>query len=211
MENSPETAKKHRHLRHTAPSPWVCRFAPLIRPSGTVLDLACGGGRHSRHLLDMGYAVVGVDRVLDPIGDIVDNARMEAIEADLEDGSPWPLAGRTFAGIVVTNYLHRPHFPRLLDAVGSGGVLIYETFACGNEEYTRPRNSDHLLMSGELLELVKGRFQVVAYEHGWIDKGPLPGVTQRICAVNNLGVSERENGEPIPQALFPQALKQAPE
>jgi len=204
MENTPEPAKKHRHLRNTAPSPWVLRFAPLIRPGGTVLDLACGGGRHSRHLLDLGHRVVGVDRVVEHIEDIEDNPRMETITADLEDGSSWPLAGRAFAGIIVSNYLHRPLFPHLLDAIEPDGLLIYETFARGNEDFARPRNPDHLLLSGELLELVRGRLQVVAYEHGRIDKGALPGVTQRICAVNNLGVSEREDGEPKPLPLFPE-------
>ena len=143
---------------------------------------------------------------------LTDNPRAEVIEADLEDGSdPFsgdgPLAGRRFAGVLVSNYLYRPHNAALIDALEPGGVLIYETFARGNEAYNRPRNPDHLLQSGELLDLVRGRLQVVAYEHGIVDKNPCPGVIQRICAVNDLGNDlgggGREDGEPAPHSVVP--------
>ncbi len=201
MEKSNEPRRLHRHIRTAPPSPWVRRFAPLIPEAGQVLDLACGGGRHARHLLSLGYRVVCVDKTTEPVADLEDEPNVEIIEADLESGGPWPPwppAGRVFAGVVVTNYLYRPLFPHIMDAIQPGGVLIYETFASGNEAYTRPRNPDHLLLSGELLELARGRLQVVAYEHGRIDGGSLPRVTQRICAVNNLDTGGRENGEPQP-------------
>lgn len=191
----------HRHIRTAGPSPWVRRFACLIPEGGQVLDLACGGGRHARHLLILGYRVVCLDKTTEPVADLEGGTNTEIIEADLElDGpeSSWPLAGRVFAGVVVTNYLYRPLFPHILNAIQPGGVLIYETFARGNEAYRRPRNPDHLLMNGELLELARGRLQVVAYEHGRIKTGSLPGVTQRICAVNNLNSGNREDGEPEP-------------
>ena len=108
---------------------------------------------------------------------------LEAIEIDLEDGSPFPLAGRRFAGVVVTNYLYRPHLPALVAAVATGGVLIYETFARGNERFGRPRNPDHLAEPGELLEAVQGRLRIIAYED-LIDELPKPAARQRICAVN---------------------------
>jgi SAM-dependent methyltransferase len=201
MEKAPKSRRLHRHIRTAGPSPWVRRFAPLIPKGGEVLDLACGGGRHARHLLFLGYRVVCLDKTVEPVAGLEGNT--EIIEADLESAGSWPLTGRVFAGIVVTNYLYRPLFPHILDAIQPGGVLIYETFARGNEAYRRPRNPDHLLMSGELLELARGRLRVVAYEHGRIDKSELPGVTQRICAVNNLNSSSREDFEPEPLALFP--------
>ena len=102
--------------------------------------------------------------------------------ADLES-APWPYAGRTFAGIIVTNYLHRPLFPQLLAALAPGGVLIYETFAAGNERYGRPANPDFLLRPGELLEVVRGRLTVVAYEDLLVSV-PKPARVQRICAVD---------------------------
>ncbi len=192
-----------RHLRITEPSPWVRRFAPLITRGGTVLDMACGGGRHARHLLAQGHPVVAVDKDIDPLADLADDPGAEIIRHDLEDGGPWPFPGRTFAGIIVVNYLYRPLFSDLLNSVAPGGVLIYETFARGNEVFSRPRNPDHLLKSGELLDLVHGRMQVIAYEHGIVEKGPIPGVIQRLCAVNDRDASQREDGEPEPHKVHP--------
>lgn len=161
-------------------SPWVTRFAPLVRAGGSVLDVACGGGRHCRAFLARGHAVVtGVDRDIAATS----AAGADLIAADLEDGSPWPLPGRRFDAVVVTNYLWRPLFPALRDALAEGGVLIYETFALGNEAYGRPRNPDHLLRRGELLALAEG-LTVVAFEDGILTGR---GVIQRICAVNGPG------------------------
>ncbi|WP_096700694.1 class I SAM-dependent methyltransferase [Magnetospirillum sp. 15-1] len=163
-----------------APSPWIARFAALVPAGGTVLDLACGGGRHSRLFLERGHPVTAMDRD-------VAQARLaegaELIAADLEDGSPWPLAGRSFDAVVVTNYLWRPLFPSIRAALKPGGALLYETFAAGNEAFGRPANPDHLLKRGELLELAEG-LTVIAYEDG-IEGGAK--VVQRICAVNGPG------------------------
>lgn len=190
----------------TEPASWVVRFSPLVAKGGSVLDLAAGGGRHARLFLERGHPVVAVDIDVEPLTDLAKQPGAEILALDLEGGSPpfrapSPLAGRTFAGIVVTNYLFRPHFPHLLDALAPGGVLIYETFARGNEVYGKPRNPDHLLKAGELFDLVRGRLQVVAYEHGIDGSGPMPGVKQRICAVNDLTVSNHDGGDPPPHAV----------
>ncbi len=180
------TPEKPRHLQITEPSPWIIRFAPLIEAGGSVLDLACGGGRHGRYLLDRGYQVTFVDRDISAIGNLENRQGAQIIEADLEQGDDifsGLLAGRRFDGIVVSNYLFRPLLGPMVAALNPGGVLIYETFGRGNERFSRPRNPDHLLISGELLERVGGHLQVLAYESGIIDKGPLPGVIQRICAI----------------------------
>ncbi|MBF0394555.1 MAG: class I SAM-dependent methyltransferase [Alphaproteobacteria bacterium] len=161
------------------PSAWVVRFAPLVRPGGPVLDLAAGGGRHARLFLGRGHPVTAVDREVEGLADVGPCA--EVVRADLEDGSPWPFPERRFAAIVVTNYLYRPLFARLLDAIEEGGLLIYETFAQGNEAWSRPRNPDHLLERGELLRLaLSGHLSVVAFEEGLT---PKPSVVQRLCAV----------------------------
>jgi SAM-dependent methyltransferase len=165
------------------PSDWVVRFAPLVRPDGTVLDLACGGGRHARLFLDRGHKVTALDRDIAQAG-LAEGA--ELIQADLEDGSPWPLAGRTFDAVVVTNYLWRPLFPFIRDSLTPGGVLLYETFAAGNAEYGRPANPDHLLRRGELLDLARG-LTVVAYEDGVMGRSK---VVERIAAVNGPGPAE---------------------
>ena len=203
MSNRRPVSQHPLHLRITKPSPWVRRFAPLIRNGGTVLDLACGGGRHARYFLALGYPVAMVDRDSGPLGDLAGHRGAEIIEADLEGDAPWPLAERTFAAVVVVNYLHRPLLPRLIGSLEDGGLLIYETFARGNELFSRPRNPDHLLKSGELLEAVRGKLQVIAYEHGIDERAPLPGVKQRLCAINAASSPDRDDGEPEPRPVFP--------
>lgn len=149
-------------------------------PGGAVLDLAAGGGRHTRYLRSQGFAVTAVDRDLGglpPAGD-----RLELVAADLEDGSPWPLPGRAFAGIVVTNYLHRPLFEPIFAALAPGGLLLYETFQRGNERYGRPSNPDFLLEPGELLRRANGAgLTVLGYFSGYAS-APKPALVQRIAA-----------------------------
>ncbi len=209
MGNSAEPRNRGHHLGMLEPSPWVRRFARLVPKPGTVLDLACGGGRHARYFLALGYRVVAVDKEVDALADL--ETRAEVVRADLEDGSAWPLPGRQFAGIVVTNYLYRPIFPHLFESLAPGGVLVYETFAQGNERFSPPRNPDHLLKSGELLRRVAGAMQVVAYEHGLVERGDCPGVVQRICAIKDLEASPREDGEPDPHPRHPPESDQTEE
>ncbi len=168
-----------------APSPWVRRHAGLVPAGGAVLDLACGDGRHARLFARRGHPVVAVDIDLTGLGDLAGDPRVAAIEADLEAG-PWPLGDRRFAGIVVVNYLWRPLMPLIAAAVDEGGALIYETFAIGNERYGRPRNPDHLLRPGELLQTFHDGFRMVAYEHGVVE-APRPAMIQRIATVKSAG------------------------
>lgn len=155
------------------------RFAPLIRQGGDVLDLAAGGGRHTRLLLDMGFRVTAIDRDIAELRPLAGES-CEIRAVDLETGAPWPLGGG-YDGIVVANYLHRPLFGAIAAALAEGGVLIYETFALGNERFGRPRNPDFLLHPGELLEAFAG-LSVIAFEQGEVD-APRPAVIQRIAAV----------------------------
>lgn len=140
-----------------------------------MLDLACGGGRHARFFADRGYEVLAVDREAQSLPGI------RFLRADLEDGSPWPLPGERFEGIVVANYLHRPLFPLLRDALAPGGVLLYETFMLGNERYGRPSNPAFLLRPGELWQAFHG-LQVIAFEQGTAVQ-PKPARMQRLCAM----------------------------
>lgn len=187
------------------PSPWVARFAPLVRAGGPVLDLACGSGRHLRLFHARSHPVVGLDRDLRGVADLSGTAGVELVEADLENGQPLPLLrDRRFAGIVVTNYLHRPLFPALLDALEPGGVLLYETFALGNARFGRPASPAFLLRNGELLDVARGRLQVVAYEHGEV-ASPKAAVVQRLCAVNDREAGSGLDGDPEPRPLPPPA------
>jgi SAM-dependent methyltransferase len=146
-----------------APSAWVQRWAPLIAPGASVLDVACGHGRHLRWLASRGHAVTGVDRSPEALAAVAGLGR--AVQADIENG-PWPFAGETFGAIVVTNYLWRPLLPTLVASVAPGGVLLYETFGIGNETVGRPARPDFLLQPGELLQVCVG-LRVVAYEDGF--------------------------------------------
>lgn len=162
------------------PSPWIRRFAWLIPAGGEVLDLACGAGRHVRYLRQLGHPVTAVDRDLSGLAGL-DDPLIERLQADLEDGTPFPLAGRRFAAVVVTNYLYRPLLPALVAAVAPGGCLLYETFARGNEAFGKPTNPDYLLAPHELLEAVRGQLRVVAYED-LVEAEPRPAARQRIAA-----------------------------
>jgi SAM-dependent methyltransferase len=159
------------------PSAWVRRWSHLVAPGASVLDLACGSGRHARWFAARGCRVTAVDRDGAAVRGLEGVA--EAIVADLERG-PWPLAGRTFDAFVVTNYLWRERLAQVIAGVAAGGVLIYETFAAGNERFGRPSNPDFLLRPGELLQAVQG-LQVVAFEDG-LASDPARSV-QRVVAV----------------------------
>ena len=162
-----------------APSVWVNRFLPLIKPGGLVLDLAAGSGRHVRLLRDRGFAVCAVDRDTTVLSAFA-GPGCEVRRIDLETDNRWQL-GNDYDGIIVTNYLHRPLLPAIARALARGGVLIYETFARGNERFGRPRNPDFLLRPGELLEAFK-TLTVVAFEEGEVSV-PRPAVIQRLAAV----------------------------
>lgn len=186
-------------MSDTAPKPhglepvscWVTQWAHLVPQGGQVLDVACGYGRHIRYFLEKNMAVAGVDIAKSAIEFIAysltnnltsaQQNKAELIVADIENGT-WPLVGRQFSAIVVTNYLWRPLFPTLVASLAPGGVLIYETFATGNETVGKPSRPDFLLQKGELLQVCAG-LRIVAFEDGFIANPDR--FVQRIVAVND--------------------------
>ena len=168
--------------RASGVSAWIERFAPLVAAGATVLDLACGQGRHARFFAGKGHPVVAVDRDESALAALSGHARIEVRKLDLEAGH-WPFGGERFGAIVVTNYLHRPLLPLLLLALAGDGALLYETFARGNEAFGRPANPDFLLQRDELWRMAERRLTVVACEQGVV-AAPHPGaVLQRMAAV----------------------------
>ncbi len=164
-------------------SDWVQRWVHLIRPQGTVLDVACGGGRHVRWLAARGFVLTGVDRdgaALAALGAVA-----EIIEADIEHAA-WPLAERRFDAVVVTNYLWRALLPTIVQSLNPGGVLIYETFADGHQNVGRPSRPDFLLRRGELLQVTQS-LRVVAFEEGFIEE-PARYVQRVVAVAETAGV-----------------------
>jgi len=182
-----------------AASDWVRRWTHLVPAGTTVLDVACGAGRHVHWFAERGFRVLGLDRDATATAPLVGLA--EILVADIEAG-PWPLSGRAFGAVVVTNYLWRERLPDIVASVAEGGVLIYETFALGNESIGKPSNPKFLLRPGELLTVVGG-LRVVAFEDGFEDAAQTGNArfVQRIVAVRE------PPGETMPQrhALSPSA------
>lgn len=178
------------------PSPWVEHFLTGVAPGGRVLDLACGAGRHTRLALMMGFSVTAVDRDTSKLGELAQDRRVEVITADLEGGTPFPLAGRTFDGVIVTNYLWRPILPVICAAVAPDGLLVYETFARGHEKLgRRPLSPDFLLAPNELAEAaMEAGLVVMAFEQIREERSR-PRILQRIAAV---GPAHRWVGAPPP-------------
>lgn len=175
----------HQSFADSPPSPWVVRHAPLIRRGGTVLDLACGGGRHARWLAAQGFRVLAVDRDPAAIDALAGLAGVEARRLDLE-GPDWPLAGLRFHGVVVARYLHRPRLFALAGLLAPDGVLIYETFMRGHEAYGSPRRPDFLLDPGELERFARALgLEIVDFREGFDPAGP--AVTQSLCARRRAG------------------------
>ena len=205
INKKPDKKFKTPHLRVTAPSDWVQRFAPLVRAHGPVLDIACGGGRHTKLFLELGHPVVGIDKDLEHVCDLGAKPDVELINFELENGNTLPVHKQKFSAIILIYYIYRPLFTELMELLEPGGLFICESFAHGDEVYHSPLNPDHLLANGELLDIVQNRLQVVAYEHGLVaspfPNRPFPGILQRICATNDRTIKKDGAGTAPPHPI----------
>ena len=181
------------------PSAWIKRWSHLVKAQGRVLDVACGHGRHAHYFHQHNHPVTLVDRSHVAIDSIAIEAHdCEKVLADIENG-PWPFSGRQFDAVVVTNYLWRHLVPTLLSSLAPGGVLLYETFAQGNETVGKPSRPDFLLQPGELLKICEG-LRVVAFEDGFIEEAAnqQPRYVQRVAAVREAAVNVVPPRYPLP-------------
>jgi len=175
-----ENGSPRSNPQATEPSAWVVRFASTVPANARVLDIACGHGRHARWFARRGCQVTAVDVDRACTASLAAEPGVEFLEVDLESAA-WPLDGRKFDAVIVVHYLHRPLLPRLTEVLAPGGVLLYETFARGNEQFGRPRNLDFLLRPRELIEAFS-ELRIVAFEDGYV-ASPHPAMIQRIAAV----------------------------
>jgi SAM-dependent methyltransferase len=187
LNDTPSAAIQTNPHGHGAVSDWVERFLPGVPAGGCVIDVACGAGRHLRLARRLGHPVLGLDRDVSGLADLAGAEGVEIVAHDLEvaGGLVLPFGARRFAGVVVTNYLFRPLFPVARDLVAEDGVLIWETFALGQERHGKPSNPAFLLGPNELLspDLVGG-LTVVAFEQGeTVTASGSPRITQRVVAV----------------------------
>lgn len=180
------------------PSDWIVRWSHLLPTHATVLDVACGAGRHVRWFAERGHSVTGIDQNVEH-GEPIKAANATWVCADIENG-PWPLLRdgilQGFDAVIVTNYLWRPLLDTVIASVAPGGVLLYETFTSGNESVGRPTRPDFLLQAGELLRRCSA-LQVVAYENGYLDQPPR--FVQRIAAVRSLA----QANDPLNPTRYP--------
>jgi SAM-dependent methyltransferase len=168
-------------MHGSPPSEWILRWCARLAPESRVLDVACGSGRHTRALAAAGCRVDAVDKDPAYAADLAEVANVRFRALDLEDG-PWPFEDAQYDAIVVANYLYRPRLGLLAQALGDGGILVYETFGAGNERFGRPRNPDYLLRPFELAAYFSPLLHVLAFEDGVIER-PAPARVQRLCAV----------------------------
>jgi SAM-dependent methyltransferase len=175
------------------------RWCARLAPGSQVLDLACGPGRHARALAALGHRVDAVDR--DPAHGAglaaLTGVQFRALELEQ---APWPFTDRQYDAIVVANYLHRPRLALLAQALRDGGVLVYETFAAGNECFGRPSNPDFLLAPFELAACFAPLLHVLAFEDGVVER-PIPARVQRLCALRS--ESARLDRLALPDTLTP--------
>ena len=180
-------------------STWVQRWSHLAKPGARMLDIACGRGRHMAWFAGRGLQVTGIDRSAEALTEA--SRYGQVVQADLETQA-WPLMDSTapqrFDVVVVTNYLWRALFASILHSLEPGGLLLYETFARGNERFGRPARPEFLLQPGELLSLCHG-LQIVAYEHGLLAQ-PARCV-QRVAAVAPQAPATTE-GEALNEPLW---------
>lgn len=176
------------------PSAWVQRWSHLVPAGGSVLDVACGHGRHLHWFAGLGHTVTGVDR--DPAALAAEGPATRVVQADVENG-PWPFEGQRFDGVIVTNYLWRALLPTIIDCLAEGGVLIYETFASGNASVGKPSRPDFLLQPGELLNVCQPALRIIAYEDGFLTEPER--FVQRVVAVRE--AAQVHGGLPTRYAL----------
>ena len=144
------------------PNAWLVTLAERLRPASAgarALDLACGGGRNTLFLAELGYAVEAWD---------VSDAGLAILQAELErrtaaggrlhvdvrrvDLERTRLPAARYRLVLNAFFLLRPLLAPLAAALRPGGLLVFETFVDfrdGRHPNVRP---EFKLQPGELLK-----------------------------------------------------------
>ena len=163
------------------PSSWVKKVIENIEPGGSLIDIACGKGRHSVYLSQKFY-VYAVDINNDHLNKLNSFHNLETVYQDLESDEEWKFSKREFNIVLVTNYLFREKILDLFKLVKLNGYIIYETFAIGNEKFGKPTNPKYLLKSEELLKIKPKNFETVEFFEDIIIENSKKSKVQRLLA-----------------------------
>ena len=168
--HSPRDGWNDRHRGREAggePEPFVKEMLPRLAHAGLAIDVAAGRGRHSVILADHGLCVVAIDysqEAIAALAKLVEHPH-GAIWPALADLDTFPIKSESADLIVNVNYLDRGLFPKFIQALKPGGMLLVDTFLIDQAALGHPRNPRFLLEHYELLALLEG-LQTLCYREG---------------------------------------------
>ncbi len=161
LEDKIRWNEKHKEQEINVEPSSIIKDYALLANVGVALDVACGSGRNTHYLADLGFSVDAVDISDHALTKIKKSAMITKIEADLDK---YNLAPNKYDLIVNINYLNRRLMPQIKDALKDGGVLIFESFMVAYGDYNLPTaNVEYLLRKNELLHSFIG-LDIIYYE-----------------------------------------------
>ncbi len=133
---------------------------PAYPKGGRALDLAGGAGRHALWLAKRGWEVtlidiseVGIEQARRSAGPVASHIHFVVDDLTRFKASQTGLESR-FELVLGFFYLERSIFPEIVRTIRPGGLLIYKTYTASQATLPEgPKNRDHLLQPGELLDL----------------------------------------------------------
>ena len=141
----------------------VKEYAPLVKGKDA-LDIACGTGRHSKYLANMGFRVDALD--ISPIAlkslDGIENITTKEVDFDT-----YKLQKDRYDLIVCVNFLKRELFSQIYQALKDNGIFIFESFIYHPNNTKAPSNRSFLLEKGELETTIAKDYKVLYLKEFW--------------------------------------------